>query len=106
MVPTVQHFKAILLCAAKLVPVFAGSPRDFSDYSFQTYLKEFGKSYAESELVKREQIFTKNLKTVQSHNQEHAAGVHTWWMEMNEFADWTPEERPYMTIVYLHRFEA
>jgi len=40
----------------------------------------------------RKLIFQENLAKVAAHNSYFAAGKHGWFMAMNEYADWTPQE--------------
>jgi len=73
-------------CAANLL-------RDYSDYDFESYLEEFGKSYASSgEYQQRKALFHANLLKVEAHNLEYKAGKHTWFAAVNELADLTKEE--------------
>ena len=40
----------------------------------------------------RKGVFAANLATINKHNEEHAAGVHTWMMGVNQLTDLTHEE--------------
>ena len=64
----------------------------YSGYNFELFLQEFSKSYEEPEFKRRQAIFESNLKTIRAHNAEYKAGVHTWHMAVNQFADWSKEE--------------
>lgn len=66
--------------------------QDYSDYDFDAYLKQFAKSYESEEYTKRKAIFEQNLQKVQKHNEEYKAGVHTWFMTVNQLADFTERE--------------
>ena len=63
----------------------------YDGYNFELFLQEFSKSYG-SEFERRRAIFEANLKTIRAHNAEYKAGVHTWYMAVNQFADWSKEE--------------
>jgi len=80
------------IAAAALSLLVAGSPRSYDGYTFEAYLAEHSKSYKDEELARRKAIFEKNLVKVEMHNSRHATGEHEWFMAMNRFADWTPEE--------------
>lgn len=64
-------------------------PRDYSTYTYTDYVAEFGKAERNME---REELFTTQLKNIQTHNEEFAAGLHTWWLAVNDFTDWSSEE--------------
>jgi len=85
--------KAVCGFAALSLTVVAGENAQlYTDYDFQKYIAEHGKSYSAAELEQREQIFNHNLEKVKSHNREYHAGVHTWWATMNHLADMSKEE--------------
>mmetsp|Transcript_42836 Transcript_42836/g.77838 ORF Transcript_42836/g.77838 Transcript_42836/m.77838 type:complete len:364 (-) Transcript_42836:189-1280(-) len=65
---------------------------DLSNYDFATYLTDFEKVYDDVEHAKRQDVFYSNLAKMLRHNAEYAAGAHGWWMDLNQFADWTEEE--------------
>merc|ERR1712217_434817 len=61
--------------------------RDFGSYTFNDYQKEFGKAYnAIEEFSQRKAIFDTNLDLIRKHNADPAK---TFFMTVNEFADWT-----------------
>jgi len=65
----------------------------YHGYTFEAHMAEFGKAYSEErEFKNRKAIFEANLQKVREHNRQYAAGKHGWYMAMNKFADWTPEE--------------
>jgi len=60
---------------------------------WQTYKASFGKAYATAqEESARFNIFVENHRIVEQHNQEYAAGKHTFDLGMNQFADMTNQE--------------
>lgn len=66
--------------------------RDFSGYTFNDFLTEFGKNYAADEQAQREATFSEKLAEVNAHNEEYHAGKHTWWATINEYSDWSEAE--------------
>jgi len=50
------------------------------------------KRYSDAEEYIRRTIWESNLKKVQEHNLQADLGVHTYWLEMNKFADLTVTE--------------
>jgi cathepsin L len=59
------------------------------DYSFETYLREFGKNYQGAEYLLRKQIFQQQLNEVVKHNKESSK---TWKKGINHMSDWTDSE--------------
>jgi len=72
--------------------VAAVDVQNLSSYTFQHYLREFGKDYAGDEYSKREALFNEELQAVRQHNIEYKEGKHTWWAAVNEYSDWTELE--------------
>ena len=66
--------------------------KSYEDYSFQQFRSEFSKSYEEGEAAQRQAIFEANLRKIQSHNADYKSGFHSWYMAVNQFADWSEEE--------------
>jgi cathepsin L len=66
--------------------------RDYTNYDFQAYLAEFGKSYIGEEHETRKALFEKNMELIQKHNEQYKAGEHTWWAGVNHLTDYTKEE--------------
>lgn len=60
--------------------------------NFDSWLSVWHKKYDAAEYKSRRAIFEKNKKLVQKHNAQYRAGVQSWWMELNELADWTSKE--------------
>jgi len=68
-------------------------PRDLSDYGFEAYLLEHGKSYMSLlEYSSRKGLFEGRLQTIKAHNTEYRSGKQTWWMDPNHLADFTVDE--------------
>jgi len=63
--------------------------RDFTNYTYEDYLKEFPKNYQTEELSNRKNTFEDNLHKIQKHNSDSSK---SFFMTVNEFADWTNEE--------------
>jgi len=72
-------------------------PRDLSGYTYSQYLVDFGKNRADDDVTMRAPIFEKNLAMIQDHNTLYLAGSQQWWMDVNDFADWTPAEMAKLT---------
>lgn len=121
-------FLSLTLAAAAVVMlvsfVFGGEPQpritaksfeqikivDVSDVSddesthFSRFMDEHAKSYPTREQhMLRKRIFVDNLRRINQHNKEHAAGQHAWTMRMNHFGDLSPEEFKMRYTGYLGR---
>ena len=64
----------------------------YEDYSFQQFCSEFSKAYGGGEAAQRQGIFEANLEKIRAHNAEYKLGLHSWYMAVNQFADWSEEE--------------
>lgn len=81
------------LAVASIATVVAASgPRDYTDYSWDDYLDDFGKAYNGIEELSRHAIWAANMERISKHNAEYLRGEQTWWMSVNQFADMTEEE--------------
>jgi len=78
--------------ALGVASVAGASVRDFSSYTFNDFVVEFGKSYSADELAGREAIFAEKLAEVIAHNTGFHAGEQTWWATINEYSDWSESE--------------
>jgi len=75
---------ATLACAASALPV---------DHEWETFKVKFERSYSSvEEHDLRRSIFADNLRLIESHNLEHALGLHTYTLGVNRFADLTNDE--------------
>lgn len=74
-----------VLCSATTFP----EERDLSAYTHDDYVKEFAKRYTPEEVASRQAIFEANLATIREHNSNPSK---SFFMTVNEFADWTNEE--------------
>eukprot|EP00299_Pterocystis_sp_00344_P015854 c7938_g1_i1.p1 GENE.c7938_g1_i1~~c7938_g1_i1.p1 ORF type:complete len:334 (-),score=54.69 c7938_g1_i1:40-1041(-) len=89
-----------IICSALLAVAFAvpvsklgGSATDEEQALFTKFKREHNKVYYdEHDESFRASIFVQNLRKIRSHNAEHAQGLHTFTMAMNEFGDLTFEE--------------
>ena len=62
-----------------------------SDAEFIRYVSRFGKSYtSKDEFLQRSALFKASLERVMSFNSQNEG--RTYWLGLNKFADWTPEE--------------
>jgi cathepsin L len=67
-----------------------GAERDYSTYTFKTYLREFGKTYGSNEeYARRELIFLREVEEIVRHNADKSQ---TWTKGINHMSDWTMEE--------------
>ncbi|CAJ1406962.1 unnamed protein product [Effrenium voratum] len=64
----------------------------YEGYDFAAFCEEFSRAYGTEEFERRRSIFQTNLKKIKAHNTEFQAGLHTWYMAVNDFADWSQEE--------------
>ncbi|NWH18549.1 CATK protein, partial [Grus americana] len=75
---------------ALLVPAVVAQPhleREL-DAQWNLWKKTYGKQYnGEVDEVARRLIWEKNLKYINSHNLEHALGIHTFELAMNHLGD-------------------
>jgi len=83
-----------LLAVACALPLDA-SPRytgEQAEALFNAWSTQHGKSYTDSQVKARFAAFRANLEFVAAHNEAAANGLHTYTVEMNQFADLTAEE--------------
>ena len=59
---------------------------------FVEYTDEFNKLYHLSEIASKYEAFVKNVEHIRAHNADHDAGLHTFTLGLNEYADMTNEE--------------
>lgn len=62
---------------------------ELEGYTFERYVKDFGRKYTDEEFDQRKVLFEKNLEKIRSHNQ----GKSSYKMGVNHFTDRTIEER-------------
>jgi len=80
-----------VVAAAGILAVEA-QVRDYSSYTFQDYVKEFGKTYGQDESELRKSLFEKELAAIKAHNEEYKNGKHTWYKAVNHLTAHTKEE--------------
>jgi cathepsin L len=84
---------ALFAAVALAVPVEKLESTEDSDMLWSRFVQTYGKVYFdEKDESVRKDIFLANLRKINTHNQEHAEGKHTYTMAMNEFGDLTQEE--------------
>ncbi|XP_055387373.1 procathepsin L-like [Condylostylus longicornis] len=59
---------------------------------WENFKKEYGKNYSPEEDEIRKEIFLKALHEIEEHNGKYKAGIVTFEMSINEFADLTDDE--------------
>lgn len=84
-----------LLCVAVLLVLatMAARPKwtDLNGYTYERYLKDFGKTYQTSEeYLLRKSIFENRLQEIFQHNSVRGR---TWHKGVNHMSDWTEAER-------------
>jgi len=85
---------SVLLAAVCAVPVLQlRSLSTEEDALFTKFKSQYAKVYYdEHDEMYRRQVFASNLQYIRQHNEEAAAGEHTYTLGMNEFGDMTFEE--------------
>lgn len=79
---------AAVIASPSAATLFPGE-RDLSSYTFEDYEAEFAKRHGATEREKRQALFHKHLQIIREHNADPDK---SWFMTVNEFADWSPEE--------------
>ncbi|CAG5129259.1 unnamed protein product [Candidula unifasciata] len=66
----------------------------YEDYyvTWEQFKLEHKRVYNVSEESKRFAIFIDNVKIIERHNWQFHNGLTTYWMDINQFSDWTEEE--------------
>ncbi|XP_064644907.1 procathepsin L-like [Lineus longissimus] len=86
----------LLLLLAATVAVAMAAPARLASPELDEFWTNFKiqhkKQYEESEETVRRVIWENNLKYIQTHNLEADSGMHTYWLGVNQYADWTSEE--------------
>jgi len=82
--------KSLLVFAALACSVASSLPLDLEWEAFKIKFERSYSSIEEHDL--RRSVFAENLKLIESHNAEHAKGVHTFTLGVNKFADFTNKE--------------
>lgn len=78
---------------ACLVALCTAAPMTFEqDSVWLLYKQTHQKQYEGDVEIARKMIFNENLKYINQHNMEADLGKHTYWLGINEYADWTNEE--------------
>ncbi|XP_064644993.1 procathepsin L-like [Lineus longissimus] len=62
------------------------------DQEWESFKTSHQKTYAADEELVRKAIFSNNLNIIQKHNVEADMGEHTYWLGVNQYADWTSDE--------------
>jgi cathepsin L len=83
--------KIVVLFALLFAVAIAGKTRWFelNNYSFDRYVKEYGKNYSPEEIEHRRSVFEARLEQIKKHNQD---STKTWKNGINHFSDRTEEE--------------
>ncbi|XP_064644939.1 procathepsin L-like isoform X2 [Lineus longissimus] len=62
------------------------------DAQWMSFKKTYAKDYQQTEELVRKIIFKENVAHVQKHNLQADMGMHTYWLGINEYTDWSHEE--------------
>merc|ERR1711915_182138 len=63
------------------------------DQEWEIFKAKYERNYLSTpEHDNRKSVFVSNYKLIQKHNAEHALGLHTYTLGVNQFADLTNEE--------------
>lgn len=94
---SVLAFVAVLLCALLISFADAKKPKwtdlEKGTYSFDRYVRDFGRKYTGEEYIKRKTLFERELATVVAHNKDTTK---LWKKGVNKFSDWTEAEKKSM----------
>ncbi|XP_072399417.1 protein CTLA-2-alpha-like [Diabrotica undecimpunctata] len=85
----------IFLFALFLAVVVAQVPDDdeTAEEAWPKYKEKYNKSYDEAEDAMRFALFKERFYKIKAHNKRYEAGEVTWREGLNEFTDWTEEQR-------------
>jgi len=61
-------------------------------YRWNLFKQTYGRVYADKEETQRRVIWDDNLEKIQQHNMEADMGMHSYWLGVNEYADWNIDE--------------
>jgi len=69
-------------------------------HQFSSWMRMHGKTYSADEMSNRFAVWSENVAFVEAHNNRFAAGLSTFQVEVNKFADMTDDEfaRQYLTL--------
>jgi len=59
---------------------------------FEGFKASFNKVYSSAEYAFRRQVYESNVEIINKHNQEYDQGKHSYYLGVNDLADWTLEE--------------
>ncbi|XP_064645050.1 cathepsin L-like [Lineus longissimus] len=62
------------------------------DAQWMSFKKTYAKDFQQTEELVRKIIFKENVAHVQKHNLQADMGMHTYWLGINEYTDWSHEE--------------
>ncbi|XP_052827313.1 procathepsin L isoform X2 [Octopus bimaculoides] len=84
MLPLLTFITGFTIVSAKLIP---------NDENWELYKSTFRKEYRNAETENfRRAIWKENGNYINQHNLEADMGIHTFWMDMNEYADLSNRE--------------
>lgn len=92
---------AVLTVAAITLYSLNVPTQDLENHAFEAWKIKYNKNYLIKEEAYRVKVWLENLAYVESHNQRFLAGLETYELEMNEFADMGSDE---FSAKYLIKF--
>jgi len=99
----------VLFLAAVLAAVAVSLPTSSEEFSneavehmFNAWAAQYGKVYTDATAPAKLAAFRANLQFVARHNAEHANGLQTYTVELNQFADMTQAEFKAYYLGYQH----
>ncbi|NWH58797.1 CATL2 protein, partial [Geococcyx californianus] len=83
---------AALLGLLLVLPGFTAVPDPALEEAWEGWKSLYAKEYPEEVEAARKEVWEKNLRRIQQHNQEQSQGQHTFRLAMNHYGDLTDEE--------------
>jgi len=85
-----MYFLVIALClGAATADRVKGT---FEKVDFEGYKAQFGKVYSGEEDAFRRQVYNSHVEIINRHNAEYDQGKYSYYLGVNDLADWTQEE--------------
>merc|ERR1719187_1249914 len=85
-----MHFLLIALCLGAVTADRIKGTMEKAD--FEGYKAQFGKAYSGEEDAFRRQVYESNVAIINKHNMEYDQGKYSYYLGVNDLADWTHEE--------------
>ncbi len=82
----------LTILAVAAVTLYSVNNTNLENDAFDAWKLKYNKRYSVKEEAYRLGVWFNNLAFVEAHNKRHAAGLETYEVEMNKFADMDTEE--------------